>query len=98
MTFIPTAKPASSNLSHLRGDESSTRSARAKKSIPIAITCEATPQQAVEKKCELSAVANPPRIQAIGTNFSCLKKVQAPSPRIKSENGANIFEKRTGPV
>ena len=88
ITLMPTARPARMILSHRLGAVASPRAARARKSSPKLIGCPATPQQAVEKKSELSAAAMPPRMQAAGVNFHCRKQSQALSPRKKSAKGA----------
>ena len=59
----------------------------------MAICCEATPQQAVEKKAEFNAAASPPSAAASGDSFNCRKKVQAPRPRMNKARGWINFER-----
>ena len=101
MTFNPTHKPASASriqrMCQVVSLVLAVKSAKAKKSMPRAICCEATPQQAVAKKVELSIVANVPSMVASGESLSCRKKVHAPSPRINKAIGARNFANPTGP-
>ena len=102
MTFMPTQSPASASRvqrvsAGIAGELPATRPS-AKKSMPMAICCDATPQHAVEKKSELNAAASPPNVAASGDNFICPKQNHAPTPRIHSAIGARNFEYPTGPM
>ena len=92
ITLMPTQSPASASLSQrVSGVVSAvleTTSPSAKKSMPMAICCEATPQQAVEKKVEFNAAARPPSVAASGENFNCRKKNHAPTPSSHRAIGA----------
>jgi len=85
LTAMPTLRPASITRSQRRGEEVSARAARAKKQQPMVIACEATPQQAAEKKLELSAAASPARAHAAGCSRSCRKKHHAPPDRLEQQ-------------
>ena len=95
MTFMPTHSPASARrvqrVNAGVSAELATTSPSAKKSIAMAISCEASPQQASEKNVELSAAASPPKTVASGDSFNCRKKNHAPMPRIHSATGATNF-------
>src|SRR6267378_1535212 len=88
ITPMPTAKPARVTLSQRRGDDSSAKTARARKLKPKQIGCEATPQQAVEKKSEFSAAAKAPKMQAAGASLHWRKQNQAQRPTNRMAAGA----------
>src|SRR6266513_2737482 len=95
MTLTPTQNPARARRDQ-RSDAGvlasfDTTSASAKKFMPMAICCEATPQQAVAKKTELSMAASAPRHAARDDNFNALKKVQPPIPKMNSAISGRNF-------
>ena len=95
ITLTPTANPArASRVQRMSAGVSEvleTTRASAKKSMPMAICCVATPQQAVAKKVEFSVAASAPSVAASGDSFSCRKKVHAPSPKMNNAMGAKNF-------
>src|SRR5262245_19638227 len=92
MILMPTAKPAMANRTQYFQPLRCPTSPNAMKHIPIPITCAATPQHAVEKKCELKVVASAPRMQASGESFHCRKQNQAQIPRTNRAVGQKILE------
>ena len=88
VTHMPTASPANTTRSQRRGDEVSASAAKAKRSMPMVIACEATPQQAAEKKPEFNVAASPPSRQAAGVRPDWRKKHHAPRPSINRPAGA----------
>src|ERR1700728_2420631 len=101
MTLRPTQKPASAKRIHrMRQGVSwllAATSAIARKLKPMAISTEATPQQAPAKNVEFKIAATAPRMAAKSDSFKVRKKTKAPMPKIKSARGAKIFPKPTAP-
>src|SRR6267142_5937675 len=97
LTPIPTANPANPVRNHPCNPDLPMTSPSARKLIPIAITCDSTPQQAAEKKLELKTAANPPNIQAQRVRPIWWKKYHALKPSIISAIGAYNLENNTGP-
>src|SRR5436190_7642122 len=97
MTPTPRANPPSATRNQRNRDEVSTSAESAKKLMPTVIACVATPQQAAEKKPELSIAANPPNVHAAGASRKLRKKNQAPIPRMSRATNASSFEKPNGP-
>ncbi|MEI9959680.1 MAG: hypothetical protein WDM76_00710 [Limisphaerales bacterium] len=101
ITLMPTASPASASRTQRVDNGVSgvfeTTNAIAKKSMPMAICCEAMPQQAVAKKVEFNIVASAPSVAANGDSFNCRKNVHAPNPKMNKAMGARNFAMPTGP-
>ena len=95
ITLTPTANPAkASRIQRVSGGvagEMNFTSAKARKSMLKAIDWPATPQQAVAKKAEFKAAANPPRAAAAGEKFNCLKKHHALNPKTNKVMGTKNF-------
>src|SRR6266850_4805408 len=96
MTPMPTAIPAKTSLTQERAPPPLATNPTATNAMPTQTTCEATPQQAVERKCELSAAASPPRMHASGESFSRQKQNQAQRPRMSRAQASSHFEKPNG--
>src|SRR5665213_3040424 len=100
MTLTPTHNPASARrvqrMFHGVSATFATTSASARKSIPAAISCVASPQPASAKKVELSIAASAPRMAASCENLSARKNAHAPSPSINREAGVKILAYSTG--
>src|SRR5579863_475166 len=91
MTPKPTARPASKTLNHGRFMPGTPRKPMAANIAPKPMTCDATPQHAVEKKSEFKATATPPSTHATGANLSCRKQNAAQTPAKNIENGQRSF-------
>src|SRR5436190_135114 len=98
MMLMPTAMPARIRRTHIFQPPLSLAKPIARKHMPMPMSCAATPQQAVEKKCELKAVATAPKTHASGDSLHWRKQNQAQMPRMKMERGQKIFEYPSGDV
>ena len=97
VTLMPTASPANTTRSQRPREEVSANAAKAKKTMPTVIACDATPQHAAEKKLEPKVAASPPKRHAAGARPDCRKKHQAPRPKSSNPTGAYSFANPTGP-
>ena len=85
---MPTAIPANTTRTQLRGSSSLTRSPSATKQQAKQTSCEATPQQAAEKNPVFNAAANAPSTLAMLERPSLRKQNAAARPSMSKVNGA----------
>ena len=101
MTLMPTIIPASAKRTERASADIGWRvdaaRAKAKKHMPMAISCPATPQQAAEKKSEFKAAAKAPSVQASGEKPRLLKNDHAPIPKMHRATGARNLANPNGP-